>query len=123
VLALSVSWTGDKRPKDSGGANHHYKTCKEIMSKETSKQISLYSTSKWWLLEWLVKVWKGKEGKWKVLSPFSVFKSLLFILFYEMQRWAKTNMQWKRRKENVGFGGERENSNANGERRVEKKMG
>jgi hypothetical protein len=32
-------------------------------------------------------------------------------------------MQWKRRKENVGFGGERENSNANGERRVEKKMG
>jgi hypothetical protein len=32
-------------------------------------------------------------------------------------------MQWKRRKENDGFGGERENSNANGGRRVEKKMG
>jgi hypothetical protein len=25
---------GDRRPKDSGGVNHHYKTCKEIMSKE-----------------------------------------------------------------------------------------
>jgi hypothetical protein len=31
-----------------------------------------------------------------------------------MQRWAETNMQWKRRKENGGFGGERENSNAIG---------
>jgi hypothetical protein len=30
-------------------------------------------------------------------------------------------MQWKRRKENGGFGDERENSN--GGRRVEKKMG
>jgi hypothetical protein len=34
---------GDRRPKDSGGANHHYKMCKEITSKETSKQIFLYS--------------------------------------------------------------------------------
>jgi hypothetical protein len=42
VLALSVSRTGDRRPKDSGGANHYYKTCKEIMSKESSKQIFLY---------------------------------------------------------------------------------
>jgi hypothetical protein len=32
-------------------------------------------------------------------------------------------MQWRRRKENGGFGGERENSKANDERRVEKKMG
>jgi hypothetical protein len=32
-------------------------------------------------------------------------------------------MQWKKRKENGGFGGERENSNANGGRRVENKMG
>jgi hypothetical protein len=32
-------------------------------------------------------------------------------------------MQWKRRKENGRFGGERENSNANGGRGVEKKMG
>jgi hypothetical protein len=32
-------------------------------------------------------------------------------------------MQWKRRKENGVFWGERENSNANGGRRVEKKMG
>jgi hypothetical protein len=46
VLALSVSRTGDRRPKDSGGANHHYKTCKEITSKETSKQIFLYSSLK-----------------------------------------------------------------------------
>jgi hypothetical protein len=43
VLALSISRIGDRRPKDSGGMNHHYKTCKEIMSKETSKQIFLYS--------------------------------------------------------------------------------
>jgi hypothetical protein len=32
-------------------------------------------------------------------------------------------MQWKRRKENAGFGGERKNSNANGGRKVEKKNG
>jgi hypothetical protein len=32
-------------------------------------------------------------------------------------------MQWKRRKENGGFGAERKNSNANGGRRMEKKMG
>jgi hypothetical protein len=46
VLALSGSRMGDRTPKDSGGANHHYKTCKEIMSKETSKRIFVYSTSK-----------------------------------------------------------------------------
>jgi hypothetical protein len=40
-----------------------------------------------------------------------------------MQRWPKTNMQWKRRKENSGFGGERKNSNADAGTRVEKKMG
>jgi hypothetical protein len=73
---------GDWRPKDSGGANHHCKTCKETMSKETNKQIFLYSTSKWQLLEWLAKVWKGEEGKWKVVSPFSFFKSLLFIFYF-----------------------------------------
>jgi hypothetical protein len=70
---------------------------------------------------------KFEKGKRKVVSPFSFFKSFLFIFeffwFYQMQRWEKTNMQWKRRKENGGFGGERKNSNANGERRVEKKMG
>jgi hypothetical protein len=32
-------------------------------------------------------------------------------------------MNWKRRKENGGFGGEKENSNANHGRRVLKKMG
>jgi hypothetical protein len=36
---------GDKKPKDSGGVNHHYKTSKKIMSKETSKQIFLYLTT------------------------------------------------------------------------------
>jgi hypothetical protein len=126
VLALSVSRTSDRSPKDCGGANHHYKTFKEITGKETSKQIFLYSTSKWRLLKWLVKVLKGEEGKWKVVSPFTFFKSLLFIfdfLFYQMQRWEKTNMQWKKRKENGRFGVERENLNANGGRRVKKKMG
>jgi hypothetical protein len=109
--------------KDSAGANHHYKTSTEVTSKETSKQIVLHSTSKWQLLEWLVKVWKGEEGKRKVVSPFSFFKSLFIFLFYQMQKWAKINMQWKRRKEHGGFGGDRENSNWNGGRRVEKKMG
>jgi hypothetical protein len=42
---------GDRRPKDSGGVNHHYKRCMEIMSKETSKKIFLYSISKWRLKE------------------------------------------------------------------------
>jgi hypothetical protein len=37
VLALNVSQTGVRRPKDSSGVNHHYKTCKEITSKETNK--------------------------------------------------------------------------------------
>jgi hypothetical protein len=37
---------GDRTPKYIGGVNHHYKTCKEIMRKETSKGIFLYSTSK-----------------------------------------------------------------------------
>jgi hypothetical protein len=46
VLALSVSQMGDRTPKDCGGVNHHYKTCKEMMSKETSKRIFFYSTSK-----------------------------------------------------------------------------
>jgi hypothetical protein len=36
---------GDKKPKDSGGVNHHYKTSKKIMSKETSKQIFLCLTT------------------------------------------------------------------------------
>jgi hypothetical protein len=121
VLALSVGQMGDRRPKDSGGANHHYKTFKEIMLKETSKQIFLHSTSKWWLLEWLAKVWKGEV---KSCFPFLLFQiSFIYFLFCQMQRWAKTNMPWKGRKENGGFGGDRENSNANGERRVEKKMG
>jgi hypothetical protein len=37
---------GDRGQKDSGGVNHHYKMCMEIMSKETIKQIFLYSTLK-----------------------------------------------------------------------------
>jgi hypothetical protein len=41
---LSISQMGYRRPKDSGGADHHYKMCKKIMSKETSKQIFLYLT-------------------------------------------------------------------------------
>jgi hypothetical protein len=42
VLQFGISRTGDRRPKDSGGVNHHYKTCKKIGSKETSNQIFLY---------------------------------------------------------------------------------
>jgi hypothetical protein len=40
TLGVSVSQTGDRRRKDSGGVNHHYKTCKEIMSEEI-KQANL----------------------------------------------------------------------------------
>jgi hypothetical protein len=121
---LGVSRTGDRRPKDSGGANHHYKMCKEITSKEASKQIFLYSTSKWCLLEWLAKVWKGEEGKWKVVSPFSFFKSVLFIFefFYFIKcKGEQTQICSGKGEKNSGFGGERENSNANGGRMVKKK--
>jgi hypothetical protein len=41
VLALSISRTGDRRPKDSGGANHHYKTCKEIRAKKLASKSSI----------------------------------------------------------------------------------
>jgi hypothetical protein len=79
--------------------------CKEITSKETSKQIFLYSTSKWWLLEWLAKVWKGEV---KICFPFFLFQ-ISFIYFWILIYFIKCkgeqkNMQWKRRKENGGFG-------------------
>jgi hypothetical protein len=45
-VSAKRSRMGDRTPKDSGGVNHHYKTCKEIMSKESSKRIFLYSTLK-----------------------------------------------------------------------------
>jgi hypothetical protein len=73
----------------------------------------------------LSKFEKGKRGSEKLfpLFPFSnLFYLFLNYLFYQMQRWAKTNMQWKRRKENGGFGDERENPNADGGRRAEKKI-
>jgi hypothetical protein len=131
VLVLSVSRTGGKRPKDSGGAYHHYETCEEIMSKETSKQILLYSMSKWWLLKCLAKVWKGEEGNWKVVSPFSFFESLLFIYFLilsnakmsknkyavekEKRKWWIWGWErkfkckwWKRKWDNYGFTFQRE---------------
>jgi hypothetical protein len=55
----------------------------------------------------LWKFEKGKRGSEKLfpLFPFSnLFYLFLIFLFHQMQRWAKTNMQWKRRKENGGFG-------------------
>jgi hypothetical protein len=67
-----------------------------------------------------------KRGRGEVKSRYPLFLfqiSFIYFLFYQMQRWAKTNMQWKRRKENDRFGGERENSNVNGGRMMEKKMG
>jgi hypothetical protein len=75
----------------------------------------------------LRKFEKGKRGS-EMFFPLFPFSNLfylfsIFFLFYQIQRCAKTNMQWKRRKENGGFGGERENSNANGRRRLERKMG
>jgi hypothetical protein len=73
----------------------------------------------------LQKFEKGKGGSEKLFPLFQIsfIYFWIFILFYQMQRWEKSNMQWKKRKENGGFGGERENSNANGGRRVENKMG
>jgi hypothetical protein len=72
VLALSVSQTGDRRPKDSGGANHHYKMCKEITSKETNKQIFIQHRNDDYLND-LRKLEKGKRGSEKLflLFPFS----------------------------------------------------
>jgi hypothetical protein len=49
---------------------------------------------------------KRGRGEMKSCFPFFLFQiSFLFYLFYQMQRWAETNMHWKRRKENGGFGG------------------
>jgi hypothetical protein len=48
---------------------------------------------------------------------------LNFFILSNAKVRKKTNMQRKRRTENGGFEGARENSNANGGRRVEKKMG
>jgi hypothetical protein len=48
-----------------------------------------------------------KRGSEKLfpLFPFSnLFYLFLSFLFYQIQRLAKTNMYWKRRKENGGFG-------------------
>jgi hypothetical protein len=53
-------------------------------------------------------------GSEKLFPLFPLFKSLLFFYFIKCKGEQKTNMQWKRRKENGGFGDERENSNANG---------
>jgi hypothetical protein len=51
---------------------------------------------------------KRGRGEMKSCFPFFLFQiSFLFFLFYQMQRWAETNMHWKRRKENGGFGGQR----------------
>jgi hypothetical protein len=73
----------------------------------------------------LRKFEKGKRGSEKLFSlfPFSNLFYLFLNFFYQMQRWAKTNMQWKMSKENGGFGGEGKNSIANSGRRMEKKMG
>jgi hypothetical protein len=43
-VSLSINRTGDRKQKDSGGVNHQYKTCIEIMSNENSKHYFLYST-------------------------------------------------------------------------------
>jgi hypothetical protein len=51
--------------------------------------------------------------------PFSNLFSLFLIL--SNANVSKTNMQWKRRKENGGFGGERENLNQMVEERWKRK--
>jgi hypothetical protein len=70
---------------------------------------------------------KRGRGEVKSCFPFFLFQIsfIYFWIFFILSnaKLSKTNMQWKRRKENGGFGGERKNSNANGGRRVEKKMG
>jgi hypothetical protein len=48
------------------------------------------------------------------LFPLFPFSNLLIFFDFIKCKGEQTNMQWKRRKENGGFGGERENSNANG---------
>jgi hypothetical protein len=48
---------------------------------------------KWWLLEWLAKVWKGEEGKWKVVSPFPF--SNIFYLFFDFFYFIKSKGEQK----------------------------
>jgi hypothetical protein len=71
-----------------------------------------------------------KRGRGDVKSCFPFFLlQISFIYFWIFFNFIKCKgeqkqiCKWKSRKENGGFGGERENSNANGGRMVEKKMG
>jgi hypothetical protein len=116
----------DRRPKDSGGWTTTTKCPRKSWAKKAASKSSFIQLQNDNYSNDMQKFEKGKRGSEKLfpLFPFLNLFYLLFIfLFYEMQKWGKTNMQWKRRKENGGFGGERKNSNANGGRRMEKKMG
>jgi hypothetical protein len=85
VLALSVSRTGDRRPKDGGGVNHHYKACKEITSKEASKQIFLYSMMTTWMTcESLKRDNYRFTSRWElhIYSPWARLSLYLWRLIY-----------------------------------------
>jgi hypothetical protein len=74
---------GDRGQKDSGGVNHHYKMCMEIMSKETSKSSYIQHQND----DYSNDLWKFEKGKWKLVSPFSFFKSLLFLFLFYFMKW------------------------------------
>jgi hypothetical protein len=103
TLGVSVSRTGDRRPKDSGGANHHYKMGNEIMKKKPTSKSFFFQH---WNDDYLNDLWKFEKGKRgsENLFPFFLFQISFIYLFYQMQRWAKTNMLRKKRKKMVDLG-------------------
>jgi hypothetical protein len=57
------------------------------------------------------------------LFPFFLFSNLFYLFILSNAKVSKNKYVAEKEKENGGFGGENENSIANGGRRVEKKMG
>jgi hypothetical protein len=67
----------------------------------------------------LRKFEKGEEGS-EILFPLFPFSNPFYFFYFIKCKGEQKEYAVKMRKENGRFGGERENSNRNGERRVEK---
>jgi hypothetical protein len=104
-------------------------TTKRARKSWAKKLACKFSFIQHWYDDYSNDLWKyekGKRGseKFVPLFPFSNLFYLFWIFFIlSNAKVSKNKYERKRRKENGGFGGERENSNANVGRRVEKKMG
>jgi hypothetical protein len=86
VLALSVSRTGDKRPKDSGGANLHYKHASKSRAWKPASKSSFIQHRNDDYSNDLQKFEKGKRGG-EMLFPLFPFSNLFYLfLIFPMQR-------------------------------------